>query len=70
MKTKLKTFRPTPLGQTKVKRRYTKRAHRKVKKIDRPPAQYDNPNREDHIDRITKIFNLRFKNNNNADSNL
>lgn len=51
---KLKTFRPIPLGETKIKRRYPKVFPAPEKKIKRVPAKYDNPSREETINKYLK----------------
>lgn len=48
----LKSFRPHPLGETKkIKSRYQKSTPDPPKKIKRPPAKYDNPNRDEIINK-------------------
>ncbi len=50
----LKSFKPHPLGESKIKRRYPKSSPASEKKIKRAPAMYDNTSWEETINKYLK----------------
>jgi hypothetical protein len=47
----IKSFKPQPLGETKIRRRYPKPGLASSNKNKRPPAKYDNTSWEETINK-------------------